>query len=316
MKTGKLFRRFCIGILLLFCGCIPCWWYWRFRHSVFAQDDPGLINFLSDDNISLAQKTVSNISSNRWRPVANVGFVLVHQLVNNSYFGWWTVNVILLGLLVVVCTGLFVRASDSIPVGMALGLLVATSRFSQYQVINATGVMEVLGNIFFIMMLFGVYEYWRSHDIRWIHISLIFFSILTFTHERYQTILVAWLIFFAFHSGWKYIAKFTWCVAYALPVILLNFFKKYIFHIPLLVGTESLSSMGYTAQSTVSHLFMALSGLCGLNLGPNHLVGSSFEVLNINHQMASVGIVFLLEHFYLVPYFVTKISPRQLSFGT
>ena len=295
VKTDRhTFRRAYIGLLLLVWGAIPGWWYRRFRHSVFALDDPSLINFLSDKKISLAQKTISNIGANRWRPIANFGYVTIHQLVGNSYFGWWTINVVLLGLLAIAATALFIRASGSLLVGLSLGMLVATSRFSQYQVITATGVMEALGNLFFILMIIGLYEFWRSSEIRWLQSSLVSFTLLVFTHERYQTILVACLIFFGLHFSWKVSRRIKWGIAFALPVLILNLFKKFVFDIPLFVGTGSAWSMGYTAKSAIDHFFMALSDLGGVNLGPNYLVGVSLEAQNINHQIASLAIVFLL----------------------
>ena len=294
VKTeGKTFHQVCVTIFLLIWGLIPGWWYARFRHSVFALDDPSLINFLSDKKISLLEKTFTNIGANRWRPIANIGFVMVHGLVGNSYFGWWAINVILLGLLVIATTALFIRASGSLLVGLGLGMLVATSRFSQYQVINATGVMEAIGNLLFILMIFGLYEFWRSSKIRWMQSSLMCFTLLIFTHERYQTILLAWFVFISLHFSWNMSRRIKWGIAFALPVVILNVMKKFIFDIPLFVGTGSAWEMGYTAKSATDHFFMAISSLSGMNLGPNYLVGASFEIQNINHQVASLGIVFL-----------------------
>jgi hypothetical protein len=153
--------------------------------------------------------------------------------------------------------------------------------------------MEALGNLLFILMIFGLYEFWRSSQIRWMQSSLMCFTLLVFTHERYQTILLAWFVFISLHFSWNMSRRIKWGIAFALPVVILNVMKKFIFDIPLFVGTGSAWSMGYTAKSATDHFLMAVGDLSGANLGPNWLAGASFETQNINHQIASLGIVFL-----------------------
>ena len=112
---------------------------------------------------------------------------------------------------------------------------------------------------------------------------------------------MAWFVFFGLHFSWKISRRIKWGIAFALPVMILNLFKKFVFDIPLFVGTGSAWSMGFTASSTIDHFLMALGDLSGVNIGPNYLVGVSLEAQNINHQIASLGIIFLFGAILLSP---------------
>jgi hypothetical protein len=70
--------------------------YWNITKSVFAMDDPSLINFFQNPNTSTSEKLFPSLVSNRFRPVADVFQFFTFQILANSYWGWVVLNLIVL----------------------------------------------------------------------------------------------------------------------------------------------------------------------------------------------------------------------------
>ena len=105
-------------------------------------------------------------------------------------------------------------------------------------------------------------------------------------------------------------------IAVALPVMILNLFKKFVFDIPLFVGTGSARSMGFTASSTIDHFLMALGDLSGVNIGPNYLVGVSLEAQNINIKLHLLESYFFLVRFSLAQFLAIILTLKELFLKT
>ncbi len=89
---------------------------------------------------------------------------------------------------------------------LSAGTLVTTSRFLFYQITNAVGLMESVALLF--LVLFSIFFYFSMQDIDtnfYKVLALLTLTILIFTHERYQTLLLPILLILALTKNriWK-----------------------------------------------------------------------------------------------------------------
>ncbi|MHB1172815.1 MAG: hypothetical protein ACYCZY_10065 [Lacisediminihabitans sp.] len=258
-------------------------------------DDPGLIVFFSDDSVTTIDKTIGNVVANRWRPLTNSVYLLATIAFGKSYFGWWLLSMVLLGALAASAALLFSWLSKRIWLGFALGLLVVTSRFSQYQAIQATGLVESVGNILVVALLACLLGYIQSRRPVLLTLSAVTFLLLVLTHERYQGLVVAILAVLVFYGGSRK-SRLLWGFAFVSPIVLTTIVKMQIFHIPLAVGPGSSQDLGFSWLTARESTILALADVFGVNLGPSNLAGLSFAGQSVAIQGMSllVGLLTVL----------------------
>jgi hypothetical protein len=306
-------------LLTLAFAVVAMVWYWQLRHSVFAMDDPSLINFFRDPSRSFVEEVLTNTGANRWRPIANLGWAMAEAALGTSFASWWQLNTLLLGALGATFAMLAWLVSSRLWVGVILGLLVVTSRFSQYQVSGATGMFEGLASLFLVALLASLIAFIRFGSKRWLLIAVASFALLVWTHERYQLLLVPISMFVALVPSSSLKEKVAWLVAFAAPVVLMNGLKVAVFHIPLAVGTGSAWELGFTWQGALQFTITAAADLLGVNLGDAYLAGLTFPGQSLYLQGLSLAVAVLTAFLLLAPLLLptdsktSSIGPRRFG---
>jgi hypothetical protein len=267
--------------------------YWDTRHSVFALDDPRMIIYLTNPDMPMWEKVFTGVSANRWRPVADFSNQMAATAFGNNYESWWTLNMFLLGALAALSAVLFLILSKSVVVSFGLGALVVASRFSQYQAITTTGLMEAIANLLFVALIVSVVLFFKHNKDSSLIASVIFFFLLILTHERYQLLFFALLFVVLTQPSFSNRRKLFWAVASLAPVIFLTSMKYFVFHIPLAVGTGSATEIGFSAHTAVEFTITGFADVLGVNLGPSYLAGLSFVAQSSYLQGLSLTIMVL-----------------------
>lgn len=216
---------------------------------------------------STGDKIFKNISSNRWRPFADLNYVLAFTVLGKSFAAWSFYSTVLLSL-----TGgvLFVaarRLGASNLVASVLAVLLVTSRFVHYQVMTATGLMEAWALLTFaLLVLVGVMVVQRPAFVYLISLTLVFL-ILILTHERFQSLAPALILLVCLKRDIPRRARVSWTALLVLAPITLYVVKQVYFDMPFFVGVGSSTELGFTRTSTTQHINQFLLQLLGLNVG-------------------------------------------------
>lgn len=290
-------------------------WYWQFHSAVFALDDPGLIHLFSDNSVTVFDKTVGNVFANRWRPLTDTAYLLATIAFGKSYFGWWLLSTVLLGALATSSALLFSWLSKRMWLGCALGLLVLTSRFSQYQVTQATGLVESIGNLLFVALLACLLGYIRGRKPVFLPLIVATFVLIVLTHERYQGLVVAIVAVLVLYGDSRK-SRLLWATAAVAPIVLMTIVKALVLHIPLAAGPGSTTSLGTSWLTARENTILALADVFGVNLGPPYLAGLSFTSQTIAVQGVSL-LVGLLTVLLVVAPLLNRLgfmtAPRKVS---
>lgn len=275
--------------------------YWSMRHDGFSLDDPNLIVSLADRSTSVAGKTVTNIFANRWRPVTNTAYFLAWITFGKHFIGWWAISVVLLGVLGAAASAVAYWLSGRWWIAGSIGLLIVTSRLSQYQVTQATGLMESIGYVLVVALVACAIGYLKYRGTGWFVAVFVLFLTLVLTHERYQGLLLPLLVVALADVARPWRSRLYRSAILLIPVAFLSVMKVGVFHIPLAVGSGSSSELGFSWVTLWQNLVTVFGDVFGINIGPNYLSGLSFAAQTVTVQGISMLIAVLTTVLLIAP---------------
>ena len=266
--------------------------YSRFRNGVFVQDDPFLIEFMNDKETSLTQK-IFTTSANRWRPIANLTYLLVSRVVETSYFRWFLMSILFLTLTALYISLEFLKRYQSVYLSVVLFLLVLTSRFNNGILLNFTFLLESVSIILLFALLLYFHDNWSKSEFQGIKIALLIYVSLILTHERFVGMNLFFLFYFFLSKNYSFKSKFVYSLLFSIPTISLFLVKIFALKIPIFVGTGTAWGVGFGITSALQFFAMLFIGLLGANVGLEYLHGYIFQNQAISFQIVSILLVLI-----------------------
>lgn len=266
--------------------------YSRFRNGVFVQDDPFLIEFMNDKETSLTQK-IFTTSGNRWRPIANLTYLLVSRTVETSYFRWFLMSILFLTLTALYISLEFLKRYQSVYLSAVLFFLVLTSRFNNGILLNFTFLLESVSIILLFALLLYFHDNWSKSEFQGIKIALLIYVSLILTHERFVGMNLFFLFYFLLGKNYSFKSKFVYSLSLSIPTISLFLVKMFVLEIPIFVGTGTAWGVGFGVTSALQFFAMLLIGLLGANVGLAYLHGYIFQNQAISFQIVSILLVLI-----------------------
>ena len=287
-------------------------WFWGIRDTAFAVDDPGMVAYFTSEKFSVLHK-IFEPGANRWRPVANFMYWLGAEFSGKSFSRWWMLNMLVMGVLCALVAMLLRYVSRSWLIGLSAGLLLLTSRFVHYQAVTTTGLVESVAAVLFVAMLFTLAVAVRTSARGWLAFSVVLFAVLCATHERWQGVGLFAIVIVLVMIRRPIRERFLWACAFALPVILINGWKKFVLEIPFAVGTGSATDVAFTWNTSVDHAVQGVAGVLGVNLGEKYLVGLPFATQNFIQQGFSLLVLGLSVSMLLTPFALGIVRPLEVG---
>lgn len=260
--------------------------YWNFTKSVFAMDDPSLINFFQNPNASTSDKLFPSLVANRFRPVADVFQFFTFQALANSYFGWVVLNLIVLAATATVLAQLILKLHKSWLLAALGGMLLISSRFVLYQATQANGLMEGVALLLFMGLVYLAVDDWKITRRLTVYLAPALYFLLVMTHERFQGLVVALIAWALLNTQLSKRQKVGMVAGTILPVVTLNVVKIFL-AIPLAVGTGSATELGLDWGAVPIFLTTVFLNALGINFGPNYLFGLTIEFQDFGQAFAS-----------------------------
>lgn len=237
---------------------------------------------------------IFSTGANKFRPIFLSVFFVLLSLIGNEIWLFGVFNIIFSFLIAVILFLMFRKISKSIIVSFCLGVAFILSRFAYYDITQALGLMEAMALLLSIIVIYLLWRYLNTENIKYFWTSLGLFTMLIFTHERFLTILgVYFVLFLVLGLKRKNILLFIFST---IPVIFNFVLKIFVLQIRALDGTGGTNILQTFNISAFFQFF--LSGwfyLFGVNAGPTYLNGISSEGVpqNIN-TLISIGDICLL----------------------
>jgi hypothetical protein len=263
--------------------------YWRYATGVYAQDDPGAIDFFTNENLSPSEKIFSS-GANRWRPVANLFYFPLAYAVRNSYSHWLVASIVISALAATYIYYVFFKINKNYYKGAILILLIVTSRFFTGIILNLTFILETISLILLIALAAIFKRNWTEPSFIQLKFAAVLYTALVFTHERYIGLNLFFIFYFLLHNQFVRKNKIIYLILFSLPTLSLFLMKAVVLEIPIFVGTGSATEVGFSFSSALVFLSQLLFGLFGINFGYEYLHGYTFQNQTDSLRATSVAI--------------------------
>jgi hypothetical protein len=287
-------------------------WFRSLSHGAIAFDDILAVEHWSDRSLTWAQLTVGDTTANRWRPVFATVMVGVARVFGEDYTGYFWFNVALFALLVLLVYAVARELSGSRVLATAAGALVVTSRFTYYGITQVLGgPLETLAQIWLVLLAYAWWCFVRTGRARHLGVAAVLDVLLVHTHERYVVLvlLLVPLVLTRRRLSWR--ARALWSAAFVVPLLVSIAVRVLVLHLPLLVGTGSVTELGFAPTTTTEHVWQAVVQTMGVNVGPGYLHGLTFPLLSSAWKAACLLVVGLMA----APMVAAPLMARRVGGG-
>jgi hypothetical protein len=280
---GKLFTAVTVFAMSLISSALI---YSTYKNVPFAEDDVRFILnaqglgdadkltglFESDDPMT---DIFGSLLANRVRIFSDLILYIVYLLSGESTSTWFAYRLLFLSFSSML---VYLAAQKSFRFGLA-GLFASSvylsSRFLLYDVSQIFGIMELTSISFLLLVFIMVRKHSETRKEKYLFLAGLAFFFLYFSHERFQVVAIACIVYVFVAIRDPY-SRAKWGSLFALPIVL-GVTSRIVFQMPQFVGTGSVNSLGFDYQTAISHSFSGILQILGFNLGPEYLVGVSFD---------------------------------------
>ncbi|MDD4937787.1 MAG: hypothetical protein PHX34_02100 [Candidatus Shapirobacteria bacterium] len=285
----------------------------QIKLKTLVLDDLGTWNFF-DTNRNNFWSYVLNTGANKFRPVFNIIFFYLFTFFGTNIKMFGLFNLLFSFLIAILLFFLFHKLSKNGVISFCLSIVFIVSRFAYYDIGQALGVMEAMALFFSILLIYWVWKYFNTEEIKYFWFSWIMFLMLIFTHERFVTLLGLYFVLF-FILGFNKCKNIWLFLLSSLPVVLNFYLKIFVLQIRSLDGTGGTNIIQTFDFFNFKELFF--SGwlyLLGINAGPAYLNGIPKEAVppNIN-ILIWIGIGCLLLILGLFVLYLVKQNKKTLK---
>lgn len=305
-----------IIIIFLLLSLASLWRFYPLMTESFHSDDLDYyLRFLNGECGTRASEILNTACMDKFRPIAAAIVLLFFNLVGPDIIYYYVLNIFLLGASATIFFLIAFNLSRSFITSFLLALLVATSRFSAYQVTQVIGPVEGLALLLFLGIIYCVIQ--GSHKdsspnyYSWLSLFLCF--LLIHNHERYIVVAFWMVIAFIYLPAYRNLSIVNLSSiilgCFLIPVLYVAY-KTLALNSSFLMGTGG-APLDLNLDTKIIHLKQALLTLSGFNSGEQYLVAapaSEFEIFPFWLLSWFIAISYLLLAFVGIR---NNIKPNQ-----
>lgn len=287
-------------------------WFRSLARGAIAFDDILAVEHWSDRPLTWVQLTLGDTTANRWRPVFATVMLGAVRLFGEDYTGYFWFNVALFALLVLLVYAVARELSGSRVLASAAGALVVTSRFAYYAITQVLGgPLETLAQIWLVLLAYACWRFVRTGRARHLGVAAVLDVLLVHTHERYVVLVLLLVPLVLTRRGLSRRSRLAWSAAFVVPLVVSVAVRVLVLHLPLLVGTGSVTKLGFAPTTTTEHVWQAVVQTMGVNVGPGYLNGLTFPLLSPAWKVACLLVVVLMA----APMLAALLMARRVGGG-
>ena len=220
----------------------------------------------------------------KYRPVTNLALYLLFKAFSSDYRVWVTFSTVLNCVIVAALFVLIHKLTRGDSIIAFLGcLLYLTSRFSYFNILQLLGVMEALGLLFLVLIMYVTVKFYESSRL-WPGFTLAgLYLLVTLTHERYLALLPFLLLVPLLHKSLSRRSKLGLMTLMCAPFLLNVMLKQFVLRSTLLMGGGG-QTITFSPFQVASFAVKGLANMTWINIGPDYLSGISFGRVDVKWQ--------------------------------
>ncbi|MBQ0146534.1 MAG: hypothetical protein KBS51_05410 [Lachnospiraceae bacterium] len=243
----------------------------KIRISGLYMDDLYLWSCFKDE--SLMEYVLPEVCA-RFRPVYWLASWIELYVIGNRIWLIVPINLIITAVTAVVCYFFISDISESRLIAFFSSFAIITSRFAYYDVSQLLGLLESMSMFFAIVICIELFKYMHDGKSIRFYIALIFYFLVSFTHERY-IVLIPIFFYVLITIKDKSIIKY---VLSAVTFVLILAIRLHYIGTLLPAGTGGTEvAETFTVQGFIESAVSEIKYLVGINAGPEYLSGIPWE---------------------------------------
>jgi hypothetical protein len=265
-----------VGSLLLL-ALINVLWFSGFNFRTIMGDDLYVWAFYSQH--PSFQDLFLTAAGGKYRPVVTAVQSVLFRAFSADYQAWVAFNVVFN----FVNTGLLFTLVRRLTRGATLlafiaALLYVTSRFSYYNILQISGVLEALGILWLLLILHVAVAFMKGHA-RWPGFALAgLYLLITLTHERYIVLLPFLVLLVLLQTGMRWRSRAPLLGLFCVPLFLNILLKSLVFRTTFLMGTGG-QAITFDPVQVAKFLAQGLANMPWINWGPDYLSGINMSAV-------------------------------------
>lgn len=258
-KNSSIVKVFSVFLALL-CIEIILDGAYILKSSIY--DDTGLLHY--NNNISL----IGAISSHgyKFRPISNGIIWLISRVCGGNIILYGRINIFLAAVTGTLIYVLIQREGKSDWMSGIASILYVSSRFSYYQITTQLGVMEWTCTTLTILMIFLLYKYICTGELKFYYWIVFCFALNALSHERFLVLFPVIIISWIFVQKDKHKLR-NWFPPIITIIVFGTILSLMFFLVDnVMVGTSGTLVKETTTVSSVMHFFKQSIGyIFGIN---------------------------------------------------
>lgn len=252
----------------------------QIRISGLYMDDLFLWSCFKDETL---KEFVLPLGCSRFRPVYWLATWIELAVIGNRIWLIVPINLVILAFTAVICYFFISDISESRLIAFFSAFAIITSRFSYYDVSQLCGLLESMSMFFAIIICIELYKYMQDGKSIRFYIALLFYILVSFTHERY-IVLIPMFFYTLIVIKDKSIIKY---VLSAVTFVLILGIRLHYIGTLLPAGTGGTEvAETFTVSGFLESCLSELKYLIGFNAGQEYLCGIPWE--NVDHRIKAL----------------------------
>ena len=274
-------------------------------------------------NTSLYDFAIKFYESTRYRPVYYILQYLEFLFVKNNVIYFSYVNIFLNSLIATFVYKFSKKLNNGIFISFLIGFFYIMSHFSYYQIHQVIGIIETFAQFFALLILYICINYIENDDYNKTKLFSIYFLffLVAFTHERFlclAPLIILSFIFKKIKNEDKSLKNiFITSTILVIEILLILYIR--------ILGTGKMLPAGtggtfvedtFSIKECFSFLISQILFIFGINAGPEHLVGITFnDTISLIKNIIYISILFILIilsiYIYLKIKYISKIKTNN-----
>ena len=274
-------------------------------------------------NTSLYDFAIKFYESTRYRPIYYILQYIEFLIVKNNVIYFSYINILLNSIVATFIYQFSKKQDNGIIISSLISIFYIMSHFSYYQIHQVIGIIETFAQFFALIILYLCIEYIENDNYKNIKLFFMYFVFLlvAFTHERFLCLSPIIICTFIFKEIKNNIDKNKILKNISVHSIILILEILFIFFIRILAtGKVIPAGTGgtfvedtFSIKECFSFAISQVLFIFGLNAGPEHLVGVTFnDTAPLIKFILFISIILLLSIVSIYVYLKIKNKTKKI----
>ncbi|KRE75401.1 hypothetical protein ASL11_00750 [Paenibacillus sp. Soil750] len=274
---SRIDRKIIVRIMFFILFVINVSWFSNYKFHSLMGDDLRALDAFNNYGSSFWRYVFLDFTFDRYRPVFSFVSYIIFKLFGANLPLYYYFSIALNFVIACLFFKIIRLTTNNIFFAFLFSLILITTRFSYYNILQIMGIMEAMGLLLFLVIVYYSILYYKENRNIYFYWLVFYDLLLVFTHERYLILTPVIIVLVIFKNGIKtdWNRKIKYSIVSVLPFVG-NLLIKSFMDSKILSGTGG-TTVEFHLKLIVGFIKTGFVNMIGFNDGPNYLSGQPFQ---------------------------------------